>query len=147
MLEVRPTTNPGDARAVMAHPEIWDCISADIVPPPDQFDWTGLVAKWRCICGYVDGKPVALMMYHSHMDGQKLHIQVIPEYRAEYAKQFADLALMFAQYPLYAEIPDMYPNVQRFAESFGFESMESYQSPATKNGEHYTIRRYKRATP
>jgi hypothetical protein len=143
MLEVRPTANIDDIKAVLSHPVIWDSIASDGSPTPEEFNWHAY-DKWLPIGGYIDGKPIAIMLYHQFADGDKLHIHVIPEYRKEHARKFAELALKYAQYPLYADIPDIYPNVQRFTESFGFEAIAKLDSMRTKNGQHYQITRYKR---
>ena len=146
MLEVRPTANIEDIKTVLSHPVIWDSIASDGAPPPEDFDWR-IYAGWLPIGGYVDGKTVAIMLYHGFRDGDKLHIHVLPEYRDEYAREFAEKALKYGQYPLYADIPDIYPNVQRFAESFGFSEIEKMNSGRTKNGKAYQTTRYKRVTP
>lgn len=143
---VRQTHDPDDLKAVLGHPAIWECISSDNAPTPDQFAWGKMANNWRCIAGYVDDKPIAVMAYHTFLDGEKLHIQVLPEHRKQYAREFAEAALLFANGTLYAEVPDTYPNVQRFTESFGFEPIDHYWSGRAKNGEPFMITRYTRAS-
>ena len=142
-LTVRPTANLDDIKAVLSHPAIWDVIASDGMPGPDEFDWS-LYDKWLSIGGNVDGKPVAIMMFHPFLDGDKLHIHVLPEFRKEHARNFAEQALKWAAYPLYADIPDIYPNVQRFTESFGFVHIDRFYSGRSKNGDQYMTARYKR---
>jgi hypothetical protein len=131
VFEVRPTANLDDIKAVLSHPVIWDAITDDNSPSVEDFDFS--FPGWLNIAGYEGGKPFALMQFHEHYDGSKLHIQVLPEHRDK-AREFADQALIFSHPPLYAEVPEIYPNVLRFAESFGFEKFITYHKRHLKNG-------------
>lgn len=140
---VRPTARLDDIKAVLSHPVIWDAITCDGVPPPELFDWSKY-DNWLSIGGYVDDQPIAIMMFHGFMDGDKTHIHVLPEYRKRYAREFGEKALEFAQPPIYADIPEIYENVRRFTESFGFKCIGLFPSNKTKNGNGCQIARYVR---
>jgi hypothetical protein len=143
MMDVRPTANIDDIKVVLSHPVIWESITYDGDPSPEDFDWS-LYDNWLSIGGYVDGKPVAIMMLHNFNDGDKVHIHVLPEYRKEYAREFGAAGIKYAQYPVYADIPDIYQNVQAYTESFGFRHIGVFDSPRTKNGSGYKVTRYAR---
>lgn len=86
------------------------------------------------------------MIYHEHLDGNKCHIQVLPDFRKEYAKSFCEQSLEFrGNSPLYAEIPDLYPNVIAFALDNDFKVVGMSESKLVKNGNTYDIKvlRYK----
>ena len=136
MLEVRPTDNVEDIKAVLAHPEIWDAITDDYCPPVDQFDFA--FDGWRKVCGYDGGRPFAVMMFHEFADGEKLHIQVLPDSRDK-SREFAGKALEYANYPLYAEIPEIYQNVIKFADEFGFIPICHKPEPHIKRGESCNV--------
>lgn len=142
-LVVRPTANLDDIKAVLSHPAIWDAITYDGDVAPEAFEW-GIFSGWTWIGGYLDGVPFAMMGFHPHGAGDKLHVQVLPSYRNDYAREFSGKALTFGQFPLSAEIPDIYPNVQAFAELFGFLKTETVETDKRKNGTPVTISRYVR---
>lgn len=129
---VKQTHNPDDLKAVLSHPAIWDAITSDDGPPFEKYDFAK-IDEWLCIAGYQDEEPFAAMLYHPHLDGTKLHIHVLPEHRDK-SRDFAAKALEFSKLPLYAEIPEMYPNVIRFAEEFGFKKFITYHDRHKKNG-------------
>lgn len=142
-MEVRPTANIDDIKAVLSHPVIWDAITVDGQGNVDDFNWP-LYNNWLSIGGYIDGNPMAIMMFHEYLDGDQLHIHVLPEFREQYAREFAEKALSYAQYPLYAEIPDAFPNVRAFAESFGFVQVAKLNSTYEKHGKKFQITRFAR---
>ena len=78
------------------------------------------------------------MVYHKHLDGNKCHVQVLPEFRKEYALKFGEQSLLFrGTLPLYAVIPDLYKNVLEFALHFGFKVIDKKLNSYVKNGKSY----------
>lgn len=142
-MRVVESANLDAIREVLSHPDIWPAITIDSEPDPEKFDFS-IYLRWKAIIGYVDEKPMAVMFYHALNDGQQLHIHVLPDYRKQYAREFAEKALAWASYPLYAEIPDEFPNVQKFAASFGFEPVSIFHSPYKRHGENYKVTRFAR---
>ncbi len=133
----RETTDIDDIRAVLCNPAIYDCISSDSSPSVEEFI-PPISDDYLYVGGYVEGKIIALMVYHTFRDGTKIHIQVIPEYRDAYGIEFGRKALLFKQKAtLYAVIPDTYKNVLNYAESFGFKVIERSKSDETKNGKSF----------
>lgn len=106
---------------MLCHPGIYPCISQDGNPPADEFK-PPMDACY--IGGYIDGAIIAIMIYHPYKDGLKCHIQVLPEFREKYAKEFGRIVLNFGEAKnaiIYADIPTCFENVITFAEGFGFE--------------------------
>ena len=136
-LIVKPTLNKSDIEKVLLHPDIYDTITDDHCPSASDFVLP-LTNDYLYIGGYVKGDIIAVMVYHTYKDGDKLHIQVLPEYRKRYAQQFAEQALTFKRtLHLYAEIPSLYKNVLDFAKSFGFEVSEIKVCDYVKNNHKY----------
>ena len=131
---VKKTTNIDDIKAILCNAAIYGCISNDSSPIASDFE-PPITEDYLYIGGYIDGKIFSIMVYHGLNDGEELHIQVLPEFRKEHAKYFAEKALKFRNgSPLYATIPDLYPNVISFAESFGFKVINTIAREETKNG-------------
>ena len=112
------TKNIDDIHAVLKHPDVFDSISCDKTPCAEHF-LAPISGEYKYIAGYHNGEIIGLMVYHTYKDGNVCHIQVLPEYRKEHAREFGEQALKFrGTRPLYAEIPDNYQNVLLFAKSF-----------------------------
>ena len=134
---VKETTSIDDIKAVLCNPAIYDCITTDDCPPVDEFE-PPISDDYLYVGGYVGGEIAAIMVYHEFRDGNKLHIQVLPEFRRGYAQEFGERALLFrGNKPLYAIISDLYLNVLEYAKSFGFEVIERIESDETKNGKSF----------
>lgn len=119
-MNVEETKDISEIKKILCYPEIYACISDDNSPPFDEYE-PSLTATY--VAGYVDSDIIGLMIYHTTEKGLKCHIQVLPEFRKEYAREFARMALEFGEAKnssIYSEIPLCYPNVIRFAKSFGF---------------------------
>ena len=112
---IKETFNTEDIKDVLCHPAIYDSITDDNCKPVEEFE-PPITDNYQYIVGYLKGAPFAVMVYHTYRDGNECHVQVLPEYRKEYAKQFGQQSLSFrGTVPLYAEIPDLYKNVLAFA--------------------------------
>ena len=141
---VKQTNEIGEIIAVLCNPAIYGTItddncpkSSDFVPPLDNYKYIG---------GYVNGQIIALMVYHKYLDGNKCHVQVLPEYRKEHAEKFGEQSLLFrGTLPLYAEIPDLYKNVLAFALLNDFSIIKVKENDYIKNGHVYNVNvlRYK----
>jgi len=135
---VKETVNEKDIRRVLCHPEIYDTISDDNAPHPDKFKIP--FYGYQYIGGYVNSEIIAVMVYHGYRDGQKCHVQVLPEFRDEYAASFGEQSLQFkGNQPLYAEIPDLYKNVLDFSFKFGFKIIDTLKDDYIKNGINYNM--------
>ena len=142
---LRPTADLNDIKTVICNPAIYDTIADDNCPDVKDFE-PPVDDKYLYIGGYIKGKIIGLMIYHSYLDGNKCHVQVLPEYRKEHAKEFGEQSLKFrGTQPLYAEIPDLYKNVLDFALLNDFKVIKRIDDGFIKNGENYTVNvlRYK----
>ena len=119
---VRETNDIGLIKSILCHPEVYGCISCDKSMPVDEFE-PPMSPEVQYVAGFVGSAIIGLMIYHDVDDKVKCHIQVLPEYRKRYAKEFARIALNFGKAKnaiIYAEIPECYPNVLRFSKAAGF---------------------------
>ena len=131
--------NIDDIKAVLCHPEVYDTIASDECPKLEDFE-PPMTDKYMYIVGYVKGSPIGVMIYHRYRDGNKCHVQVLPEYRKEYAIKFGQQSLTFrGTVPLYAEIPDLYKNVLDFALLNNFKVIDVKKDDYIKNGETYNV--------
>lgn len=136
-LLAKETTSLEDIKTVLCHPEIYDCITDDNSPDVSEFE-PPINDDYLYIGGYAKGEIIALMVYHRYLDGNECHVQVLPEHRKEYAKDFGEQSLVFrGTRPLYAKIPEMYKNVLEFAICFGFEIIDKHKNSFIKNGISY----------
>jgi hypothetical protein len=132
-LVVKETIDEGEIRAILCNPAIYDTIASDECPAINELEIP--FDNHRYIGGVVNGEIIALMVYHTYKDGNKCHVQVLPEHRKEYAQKFGEQSLMFrGTQPLYAEIASLYQNVLDFALTFGFETVDKNIADYKKNG-------------
>jgi hypothetical protein len=133
---VKETTNQEQIRTILCNLLIYDTIASDDCPGVNDFDIP--FDGHRYVGGFVNGEIIALMVYHTYKDGNKCHVQVLPEHRKEYAQKFGEQSLMFrGTQPLYAEIASLYQNVLDFALTFGFEVLDKNIADYKKNGQLY----------
>jgi hypothetical protein len=133
---VKETTNQEQIRTILCNTLIYDTIASDDCPGVNDFDIP--FDGHRYVGGFVNGEIIALMVYHTYKDGNKCHVQVLPEHRKEYAQKFGEQSLMFrGTQPLYAEIASLYQNVLDFALTFGFEVLDKNIADYKKNGQLY----------
>jgi hypothetical protein len=136
-LIIKETTNIDDIKAVLCNAAIYDTISDDNDPAIEEFE-PPINDEYLYIGGYVKGEIMALMVYHNYLDGNKCHVQVLPEFRKEHALKFGEQSLMFrGTRPLYAEIPDLYQNVLDFAKLNDFDVIDKIDDGYIKNGVEY----------
>jgi len=118
---LKESFNAEDIKDILCHPEIYDSITDDNCQKLEDFE-PPITDEYRYVVGYVKGAPIGVMVYHKYKDGNECHVQVLPEYRKEYAKQFGQQSLEFrGTVPLYAEIPSLHDNVLKFALLNNFE--------------------------
>ena len=121
---VKETSDLIEIKRILCDPVIYDTITGDDNPKAEEFE-PPISEDYQYVGGYVGGEIVALMVYHAFRDGNECHAQVLPEFRKEYAREFGEKAFMFrGKLPLYARIPDNYPNVLNAALSFGFKVID-----------------------
>jgi hypothetical protein len=117
---LKETRDIAEIKKILCCPEIYKCIGDDNSPPIDEFEPP---SQAMYVAGYVDGDIIGLMIYHITEKGLKCHLQVLPEYRSKYAREFARMALEFGEAKnssIYSETPVCYWHIIRFAKSFGF---------------------------
>lgn len=142
---VKETTSADEIKAILCNGAIYECITGDNCPKADDFE-PPIDKCYTYVAGYVNGVIMAIMVYHEYEDGNKCHVQVLPEYRKEYAREFGEQSLEYrGTLPLYAEIPDLYKNVLNFAVSNNFEVIKVKENEYIKNGVFYDVNvlRYK----
>lgn len=138
MINISITDDLRAVREVLTHQDIYPLITTDDGPAVDNY-WPEL-GENVFILGKVDGKPAALLI--GHPENEKafwVHVQVIPEYRKQWALYFSEIALELmwkftGAIKFMALIPDIYPNVARFAESCGFEREGCLKKSIMKDG-------------
>ena len=132
--------NIEDIKEVLCHPEIYDTISSDECPKLKDFE-PPMTDEYSYVVGYVKGVPIGVMIYHKYRDGNECHVQVLPQYRKEYAIKFGQQSLNFrGAAPLYAQIPDLYKNVLDFAKSNGFRVINEKKDDYIKRGKTYNTK-------
>lgn len=138
---IRETVCRGEIEKILLDPVIYDCISDDNCPPIEEFK-APIGKGYTYIGGYSNNQIFGVMIYHNKSGKTYCHIQVLPEYRAEFSQEFAKKALdEQLQYgdEVWAEIPTCYDNVLRFALSFGFRQVDKQKDAYLKNGEKSDI--------
>ncbi len=137
---IAETKNIEEIKSILCHPEIYKVIGDDNSMSSDQFE-PPLTQAY--VAGYVEGDIIGIMIYHRFQGKLKCHIQVLPEYRKQYAQEFARMVLSFGEAKnaiIYAEIPECYQNVLKFAKSFGFlETGNVIEKDCLKDGVYYDV--------
>jgi len=145
MLYIKETKDVNEIKKVLCHRDIYNCIADDNCPDSSEFE-PPMDAQY--IAGYVDSDIIGLMIYHKVTGGLKCHIQVLPEFRKKYAREFARIALGEAKNAIiYSEIPTCYPNVISFAKEFGFTETGIIKDSYPKNGVNYDVIEMRRVAP
>jgi hypothetical protein len=126
-------------KSILCHPEIYSAISSDYCPCATDFE-PPINSDYKYIIGFVNEKPIGVMIYHKYLDGNECHVQVLPEYRKEHAVKFGEQSLFFrGNLPLYAEIPELYKNVLNFALSNSFYIIDTIDDGYIKSGVKYPV--------
>jgi len=138
-MDIKESFNVDDIKEVLCHPAIYDSITDDGCTLAESFE-PPMNDEYQYIVGYVKGVPIGVMVYHKYRDGNECHVQVLPEYRKEYSKQFGQQSLEFrGTAPLYAQIPDLYKNVLDFALLNNFKLIEKIDDGYIKNGVKHLV--------
>lgn len=114
---VEETTDYETVKEILTTPGIWEEIGGD---DPETFE---VPTTPVYLLGTVD-KPMGLFILHGDSEAMECHVQVLPEYRAEYSMAFGQKVVeMSKDYTklLTAEIPKRFENVHQFALANGFE--------------------------
>jgi len=133
-VKIKEIRDPDLIKKVMFHPAIFGCITCD---KSKEIEETILHPNAQYVAGFVDNAIIGIVIYEVKNSKTMAHIQVLPEYRKEYAIKFARMALnlgMAKNATVYAEIPVCYPNVISFAKKVGFEQTGETIDSYTKNG-------------
>ena len=95
---------------------------------------------WLYVIGRVDGEPVGMVLVHDTVEGHKqCHVQMLPEHRKEHSKEFGvkGMEWIWANTGIdrmVAAIPEIYPNVRKYAELQGFKVYRTLRKSYEKNG-------------
>lgn len=125
-------------RAILTHPDIYDRIAEDGTLPREEYIPDIVGAAY--IIGLQDSIPFAVMIYHP-INGVtwECHVQVLPDFRKEFADEFSQKALQWAWdmgvNKIVAQIPFLYPNVKDFGLRHGFEIEGINRQSYLKNGQ------------
>lgn len=124
-------------KSVLCHPEIYNRIQEDGAPNKEDFEPPANAMY------ITDSHNIAVMVYHWASNiTLECHIHVLPEHRKD-ASKFCQLALEWAwdnteATKIVAQIPDLYPDVLKFAIKNGFV-IEGYNSESyMKDGNIYS---------
>jgi hypothetical protein len=96
--------------------------------------------SWLYVVGKVEEKEIGIVLVHATPDGfNKCHVQIVPEYRKEHSKEFGIKGMEWlwgnTDYEkLVATIPEIYPNVVRYALNQGFKLMGKMKRGYENNG-------------
>lgn len=125
---------------MLCNPVIYDVITDDDCPNIENYE-PPINNEYKYIGCYVNSQIVGLIIYHEYLDGDEIHVQVLPEFRKEYAQKFLEQSLDLRRtLSLYAEIPTLYKNVLRFALANNFEAIHEIKDDYIKNGRTYNIK-------
>jgi hypothetical protein len=102
--------------------EVYQEITTDDDPCFDAFK--PVLENRKYLAGYVKGECIGIVVYCFNKDRTMIHIVVKPEFRGRYAWILAKKALKDRAGIIFTEIPDLYPNVIKFAEKLGFEIVD-----------------------
>lgn len=138
MINISITDDLRAVREILIHPDIYPLISTDDGPESEFYFPT--LGENVFILGKINGKPMALLIGHPCNErAWWVHVQVLPEYRKDWAFHFGGVALdlmwrFTGAIKFMALIPDIYPNVARFAERCGFVAEGCLTNSIMKGG-------------
>jgi len=117
--------------------ELWDFVAEDGVSK-DRFDPEVNSEVW--LLAHDEDKIIGCFNFHAlGVCTLQIHAQILPEYRKEYSEKAGRAALEFfystGYNRLFAEVPEIYPNVKRFCEKMGMTQESISYGSYMKNGE------------
>ena len=121
VVRVKRTKDYDDIKYILNHPKIYPLISDPDCPPMGEFEPPHNVDY---IGGYYMGWMFGVSCVHRWRDGWKFHPNVLPEFRAGYARQFIHESLMQIQKPVYVEIPNDRKALYNLCVKTGFQEIE-----------------------
>ena len=131
-----------EVRNFITEPAIWESISGDFTDSIEDFAPES--SNYLYIMGYDKLEPIGLFVVHNtDLNLFQCHVQVMPEHREKHAIAFGSGALKWVWdntevNKLIALIPEIYPNVQKFAEIQGFKQEGYITNSYKKNGNMYS---------
>lgn len=109
-------------------------VTTDSDPCYEEFD--PLLENRKYLAGIVENEVIGIVVYCYHQERTMIHIMVKPEFRGRYAWILAKKALQDRAGTVYTEIPDLYPNVIKFAKLLGFEIVDRSKTCLKDGIEH-----------
>lgn len=130
---IKETTNKDEIKAIFCHPDIYSRLGEDGMPSPEEWE------PPKEAIYLIDNDLGGLMIYHwTTSVCLECHIHILPEHR-DTGFEFGQKALMWAwectkATKIVAQIPEIYPDVLKFALKNGFEIEGLNESSYQKNG-------------
>lgn len=100
--------------------------------------------SWIYAVGRIGDQVIGMVLIHDSPDGyHQVHVQVMPEHREMHGAEFGIKGMEWiwgnTDYDmLVASIPEIYPNVRRYAELQGFELFSTQEDSYEKDGILYS---------
>jgi len=137
-VKLAQTKNIDDIKSILCHPEIYDRIAEDGAPKIEDYQ-----PDLESVICVMDDQKIGVMLYH-WVNGITLecHIQILPDRRKD-ANKFCQLALEWVwdntkATKIVAQIPELYPDVVKFAYKNGFQLEGMNEKSYMKNGKIYS---------
>ncbi len=148
MIHLQETTDYDLYKSILVDPEMWDRIHEDGEESKDMDDG-GIPEGWHVIAAQTQDGLMGCFTVHSlpqNMNTWELHVNVLEPFREKYSSEFGRemMKWMSEELPVNvewvkAQIPEIYPDVLRFAEKLGFRDFGEGRI-FRKNGEDVTQR-------
>jgi hypothetical protein len=137
-VKLTQTQDIDDIKSILCHPEIYDRIAEDGMPSVEEYE----PELDGVICIMDEGKKGVMLFHWVNGITLECHVQVLPKYRNE-AHKFGQLALEWMwdntkATKVVAQIPELYPDVVKFAYNNGFQREGINESSYLKNGQIYS---------
>ena len=146
MIKVVSTVNESVIMDILGVPEIWATVSeGDIEPEEFNIDFEDTI--WLLMIK--DDTIIGMYNFEAlNSVSVEIHAHVLPEYRKQYSKETGTAALRWLfdnvpwAYKVVAQVPEIYPNVSSFVESFGFELEGTNRESWLKDGSLWDVHSY-----
>lgn len=124
---------------IMTMPEIFATVAEDDI---DKFDWHADVDNEAyLVASTPDDGVIGVHRIHAHNRAMcEIHVAILPEFRRQKKGRQASIEALswiheYTDYEkVFCWVPVIYPNVRRFAESFGFRLEGTNRKSYRKNG-------------
>jgi len=123
---IEKTFCPEIINYVLKEPQVWQEVCGQYNECIEDFEPD--LRNYIYLVGHVNMDIVGLFIIHGSEYGYQCHVQVLPEYRKDYAMEFGKKVIDWTWNntdinKLIALIPQKFPNVIGFAETQGFKDL------------------------